>query len=104
MGSCGFGCRETQHWWWWWWWWWVCLKECQADTVFRLFSKLDLAASLCSPFQSFCICTFSVWGAASQWKGLIVVLVRFEKPRRNTQFLKQTEPESLRVVARRAFS
>lgn len=36
-------------------------------------------------------------------KGLIVILVHFEKPRRNTQFLKQTEPESLRMVARRAF-
>ena len=27
----------------------------------------------------------------------------FKESRRNTQFLKQTEPESLRVVARRAF-
>lgn len=35
-----------------------------------------------------------------QWKDLIVFLVHFKKPRRNTQFLKQAESESVRMMAR----
>lgn len=48
-------------------------------------------------------CTFYVWGAAPQWKDLIVILVRFKKSKRNTQFLKQTEPERVQVAASRAY-
>lgn len=77
-GGCAGGCVPKSVW--------------QALHPEHFLSKTLLLPCAHRPRAS-ALATFCVWETVPQWRDLIVFLMHFKEPRRNTQFLQQIESE-----------